>query len=51
MAEKFHFQPTPLTRLRKHYDVIVIGSGAAGMTAAIQAHELGLKPVILEKNG
>ncbi|GAX00818.1 flavocytochrome c [Secundilactobacillus silagei] len=49
MAEKFHFQPTPLTRLRKHYDVIVIGSGAAGMTAAIQAHELGLKPVILEK--
>ncbi|MFC6253729.1 flavocytochrome c [Secundilactobacillus hailunensis] len=49
MAEKFHFQPTSLTRLRKHYDVIVIGSGAAGMTAAIQAHELGLKPVILEK--
>ncbi|MCH5461876.1 flavocytochrome c [Lactobacillus sp. LC28-10] len=49
MAEKFHFQPTPLTRLRKHYDVIVIGSGAAGMTAAIQAHELGLSPVILEK--
>lgn len=49
MAEKFHFQPTSLTKLRKHYDVIVIGSGAAGMTAAIQAHELGLKPVILEK--
>ncbi|MTV81564.1 flavocytochrome c [Secundilactobacillus folii] len=49
MAEKFHFEPTSLTKLRKHYDVIVIGSGAAGMTAAIQAHELGLKPVILEK--
>lgn len=49
MAEKFRFQPTSLTQLRKHYDVIVIGSGAAGMTAAIQAHELGLKPVIIEK--
>lgn len=49
MAEKFHFEPTSLTKLQKHYDVIVIGSGAAGMTAAIQAHELGLKPVILEK--
>lgn len=29
--------------------MIVIGSGAAGMAAAIQAQELGLKVVIFEK--
>ncbi|MFH5811939.1 flavocytochrome c [Companilactobacillus sp. FL22-1] len=49
MAEKFVFKPTDLTELRDHYDVIIIGSGGAGLTSAIQAHELGLTPVILEK--
>lgn len=31
------------------YDLIVIGSGSAGLTCAIQARELGLRPVVLEK--
>ena len=49
MAEKFVFEPTKIEQLKDHYDVIIIGSGGAGLTAAIQAHELGLSPVILEK--
>ncbi|MBS0856741.1 MULTISPECIES: flavocytochrome c [unclassified Tatumella] len=31
------------------YDVVVIGSGGAGLTAAIQASELGAKVLIVEK--
>jgi 3-oxosteroid 1-dehydrogenase len=31
------------------YDVIVVGSGAAGMTAALRAADLGLKVLIVEK--
>jgi len=49
MAEKFVFEPTSLDQLKDHYDVVIIGSGGAGLTSAIQAHELGLSPVILEK--
>ncbi|MGR6686451.1 flavocytochrome c [Furfurilactobacillus rossiae] len=49
MAEKFRFQPTDINALQDSYDVVIIGSGSTGMVAAIQAHELGLKPVIFEK--
>lgn len=49
MAEKFSFEPTDLKQLKDNYDVIIIGSGGAGLTSAIQAYELGLSPVILEK--
>src|SRR3954465_14152615 len=33
------------------YDVVVLGSGIAGLAGALAAHELGLKPVVLEKAG
>ena len=32
-------------------DLIVVGGGAAGMTAAVTAHDLGLNVVLLEKSG
>src|ERR1700726_278926 len=31
------------------YDVVVLGSGIAGLAGALAAHELGLRPVVLEK--
>ncbi|MDK6372400.1 flavocytochrome c [Aerococcus urinae] len=38
-----------MTSLKDAYDVIIIGSGGAGMTAAITAHDLGLETIIFEK--
>ena len=49
MAEKFIFEPWDISKLQSSYDVVIVGSGSTGLTAAIQAHELGLKPVVLEK--
>ncbi|AKP67198.1 flavocytochrome c [Companilactobacillus ginsenosidimutans] len=49
MAEKYKFQPTNIKELKVNYDLIIVGSGGTGLTAALQAHELGLSPVILEK--
>ncbi|OEY66046.1 FAD-dependent oxidoreductase [Marinobacter sp. X15-166B] len=37
--------------LPERCDLLVVGSGAAGMAAAISAHHHGLKPVIIEKAG
>jgi 3-oxosteroid 1-dehydrogenase len=31
------------------WDVVVLGSGIAGLAAALAAHELGLRPTVLEK--
>ena len=31
------------------WDVVILGSGIAGVAAALAAHELGLRPVVLEK--
>ncbi|WP_308556631.1 flavocytochrome c [uncultured Lactobacillus sp.] len=37
--------------LKNKYDAVIIGSGGTGLTAALQARELGLNVVVLEKNG
>jgi 3-oxosteroid 1-dehydrogenase len=32
------------------YDVVVLGSGIAGLSGALAAHELGLRPLVIEKS-
>jgi succinate dehydrogenase/fumarate reductase flavoprotein subunit len=31
------------------YDVVILGSGIAGLAGALAAHKLGLQPLVLEK--
>src|SRR5580700_1467395 len=38
-----------MARPSNSYDVVVLGSGIAGLAGALAAHELGLQPVVLEK--
>lgn len=33
------------------FDFVIVGSGGGGLLAALAAHEAGLKPVVLEKQG
>ncbi|MCL6603537.1 MAG: flavocytochrome c [Paenibacillus sp.] len=40
---------TPYDQLKDKYDIIIVGAGGAGMSAALEAKEKGLNPVILEK--
>ncbi|MEJ6399885.1 flavocytochrome c [Nicoliella lavandulae] len=47
--DKNTFQPQSIDQLSDQYDLIIVGAGSTGLVAALQAHELGLKPVILEK--
>src|SRR5262245_60352666 len=35
--------------MAENYDVVVLGSGIAGLAGALAAHEMGLRPVVLEK--
>lgn len=47
---KFVFTPNAISELADSYDAVVIGAGGTGLTAALQAHELGLKVAVFEKN-
>ena len=49
MTTKAEFQPQSLKHVKDYYDVVIIGSGSSGLTSALQAYELGIKPAILEK--
>ncbi|HEY2493170.1 MAG TPA: flavocytochrome c [Paenibacillus sp.] len=40
---------TPIDQLKDKYDIIIVGAGGAGMTAALEAKEKGMNPVIFEK--
>src|ERR1700733_9562730 len=40
-----------MTADEAEFDVVVVGSGAAGMTAALTAARNGLRAVVLEKTG
>ena len=31
------------------WDVVILGSGVAGLSGALSAHEFGLRPIVLEK--
>lgn len=47
---KFVFTQNPISDLADSYDAVIIGAGGTGLTAALQAHELGLKVAVFEKN-
>ncbi|RMC24387.1 MULTISPECIES: flavocytochrome c [unclassified Lactobacillus] len=47
---KFVFTPNKSSEIASCYDAIIVGAGGAGLTAAIQAHELGLNVAVFEKN-
>lgn len=49
MTGKFVFIPQEFTSLKNQYDAVIIGSGATGLVAALQARELGMRVVVLEK--
>lgn len=40
---------TPVEELKDTYDIIIVGAGGAGMSAALEAKANGMNPVIFEK--
>ncbi|BFH14913.1 flavocytochrome c [Paenibacillus melissococcoides] len=40
---------TPLEELKDSYDIVIVGAGGAGMSAALEAKAAGMNPVIFEK--
>ena len=47
---KFVFQASSLDTVKQEYDVVIIGAGGTGLSAALQAHELGASVAVFEKN-
>lgn len=47
---KFVFNPNASSEIADNYDAVIVGAGGTGLTAALQAHELGLKVAVFEKN-
>lgn len=45
----FHYEPKWFVELKDSYDAVVVGAGGAGLTAAIQAAEMGLHVAVFEK--
>ena len=43
------FQVSTASQLKDSYDVLVIGSGSAGLVSALQAQQLGLDVAVIEK--
>lgn len=44
-----HGVPTPVEQLAARYDVVVLGSGAAGLVSAVRAADAGLSVLVAEK--
>jgi fumarate reductase flavoprotein subunit len=42
-------QAASLAPAAKGYDAIILGAGTAGLVAAVEAHDQGIEPVVLEK--
>ncbi|WP_098741360.1 flavocytochrome c [Paenibacillus sp. EZ-K15] len=40
---------TPIDQLKEKYDIIIVGAGGAGMSAALEAKDKGMNPVIFKK--
>jgi len=36
--------------MKNEFDVIICGAGAGGMLAAVRLHDLGLRPLVIEKS-
>lgn len=48
-ATSVHAETTTIIKADAEYDLIIIGAGCGGLVCAIEAVELGLKPLVLEK--
>ena len=43
-------RPIEVVPIKKHYDVVIVGAGPAGLKAAIKAGEAGLKVAVLDQS-